>query len=82
MPDKNEIIEFAITAKMSRRWADQFCSMLKYMEYLGNLGSSKTVEFFCDGDGDFRPKFTLPLEIKTDIVPFPMENGNAFFDAG
>ena len=38
--------------------------MLKTMEYLGSVGVTRTIEFFSDGDGDFRPIFdwscTLP----------------------
>ena len=27
----------------------------KYWEYLGKIGSSREVAFYCDGDGNFRP---------------------------
>lgn len=33
--------------------------MFEYMQYLGNVGSSRTVSFFSDGDGNFRPKVTV-----------------------
>jgi hypothetical protein len=33
--------------------------MFKYMEYLGNTGSSRMCCFYSDGDGDFRPKVTI-----------------------
>lgn len=39
--------------------------MFKYMEYLGNIGSSRHCTFFADGDGSFRPKasFVYPIEL-------------------
>lgn len=39
--------------------------MFKYMEYLGNIGSSRTCSFFADGDGSFRPKvsFVYPEDL-------------------
>jgi len=39
--------------------------MFKYMEYLGDIGSSRHCTFFADGDGSFRPKasFVYPIEL-------------------
>jgi hypothetical protein len=39
--------------------------MFKYMEYLGNIGSSRMCSFYADGDGSFRPKvsFVYPIEL-------------------
>lgn len=56
--------EFNIKVKMEERWIHDFCSMLKMMESLGNVGSSKTIGIYSDGDGDFRPKF----EIDTNFI--------------
>ena len=39
-----------------------FMSMLKYMEMLGNNGSSRQVGIYSDGDGDFNPKFKTDIE--------------------
>lgn len=50
-------IKFNISVEMEERWADDFCSMLKWMESCGNIGHSSVVAFYSDGDGDFRPKF-------------------------
>lgn len=49
--------EFTITVKMEERWINHFYSLLKNMENLGNIGSSRLLGFYSDGDGDFRPKF-------------------------
>mgnify|MGYP003289544822 CR=1 FL=1 len=55
-------IEFNIKVTMNERWANDFCSMLKWMESCGNLGHSSIVGFYSDGDGDFRPKFEIDYE--------------------
>lgn len=33
--------------------------MFKYMQRLGNIGSSRWCSFFADGDGDFHPKINI-----------------------
>ena len=33
--------------------------MFKYMQYLGDVGSSRMCSFYADGDGDFRPKVSI-----------------------
>ena len=39
--------------------------MFKYMERLGNAGSSRNCTFFADGDGSFHPtaSFVYPIEL-------------------
>ena len=54
--------KLVIKAEMSERWIPYFFSMLKYMEYLGNIGSSRMVSLFSDGDGDFNPKFEFDID--------------------
>lgn len=49
--------KFTVDVEMEERWVPHFISMLNRMERLGNMGSSRTVGMFADGDGDFRPKF-------------------------
>lgn len=66
---------------MPDRWVPHFLGMLKRMEYLGRIGSSRKVTFYSDGDGDFRPAFTWNVDIKT-AGPRWEPDGNAFFDAG
>lgn len=55
--------------------------MFQYMEYLGQVGSSRWCSFMADGDGDFRPKvsFEYPEELPevkeiTGIVEWDDEN--------
>lgn len=53
---------FTIEVTMNERWVNDFCSMLHWMQSCGNLGHSSLVGFYADGDGDFRPKFTINTE--------------------
>jgi hypothetical protein len=43
--------------------------MFKYMEYLGNIGSSRNCTFFADGDGAFHPKASFVYPIDLPEVP-------------
>lgn len=81
MLDETEV-EFTIKVKMRRRWVSHFCSMLNYMEQLGNLGSSRKVGMFSDGDGDFRPKFKIDIPYKLVEPIDGEESGNHIYDAG
>lgn len=83
-------VTFNIKATMNERWIDDFCSMLKQMQWCGSVGSSKTIGLYADGDGDFRPKFEIDIEynttngiLKEDFYP---ENNNyipsVVYDAG
>lgn len=89
----HEKVTFTITCTMKRRWAVQFLGMLAYMQQLGSWGSSRTVAFFADGDGDFRPKFEWePTDLvavqgfdakKSMETPYHVwHDGDRFFDAG
>jgi hypothetical protein len=73
--------EFTITVKMQERWIPHFMSMLKYMEHLGDVGSSRPVGIYSDGDGDFRPKFETDIEW-AEKEPIINDNGNRLYDAG
>lgn len=58
----NKEVTFNIKATMNERWVEDFCSMLNWMQYCGNVGHSSVVGFYSDGDGDFRPKFEIDRE--------------------
>lgn len=77
------IKKFNISVEMEDRWVDCFCSMLKEMERLGDIGSSKIISIYSDGDGDFRPKFTIEEDYKT-VQPNIKTNSNDIkvYDAG
>jgi len=80
-------MKFTIEVEMKDRWVSTFISMLKYMEYLGNIGSSKCITIYSDGDGDFRPKFKFKgivgKHLNSDKIKFKeSKNGDRFYDAG
>lgn len=85
----NDTTKFTIECEMKTRWVPHFLGMLKKMEQLGGLGSSRPVGIYVDGDGDFRPKFkwddTMPEVAKPldDDKPgqSPRDKGY-MFDAG
>ena len=83
MIDRGDILnkKFTIEVEMEERWIDDFCSMLKEMERLGNIGSSKKVGIYSDGDGDFRPKFDIDTEYKT-VLPITNTSCEEIYDAG
>lgn len=76
----NEKVTFNITATMNKRWANTFCSMLKYMENCGEIGHSSGIRFYSDGDGDFRPKFDIDYSFEKDGYMFNDERIVGFND--
>lgn len=80
--NKEDEVEFLIKCRMRKRWVPHFQSMLKYMQHLGEVGSSREVTLFSDGDGDFRPKFKFNLEAE-EVDPISgEESGEHYYDAG
>lgn len=89
-------VTFNVKVTMNERWVDDFCSMLRYMEWCGNIGHSSLAGFYADGDGDFRPKFEIDREYelkegipKKKLIKRKEECGNensfipeVMFDAG
>ena len=78
-------VTFNIEVTMKDRWVDDFCSMLKWMEHCGAVGHSSFVGFYADGDGDFRPKFSIgtPFEQKEGIPKSKiLRKPEIMFDAG
>lgn len=75
-------LTFTVTCTMNARWAAQFLGMLTKMHQLGGWGSSRMIQFFSDGDGDFRPQFSwTPVE----GLPSPVRGRGEeelIFDAG
>lgn len=75
-------MKFTIEVEMKDRWVPHFLAMLKYMEQLGGLGSSRRVALYSDGDGDFRPKFKWDGSLPSDAKPFFDNGGDRMYDAG
>jgi len=74
--------EFTIKVTMENRWIPHFLAMLKYMEQLGNAGSSRRVSIYADGDGDFHPKFEWSEDLDSSAEPVKEHDGDRFYDAG
>lgn len=73
--------KFTVEVEMQDRWVPHFLGMLKYMERLGSIGSSRRVTFLSDGDGDFRPKFSWDVDVEP-AAPIHEEEGHRLYDAG
>lgn len=75
-------VKFKIEVEMDEHWKDIFLSMLSHMEKLGQLGCSRRVTLYSDGDGSFRPKFNPRIDYDY-INPIKVEkNGDVIFDYG
>lgn len=64
-----EMVKINLEITIPKRWLKKFVQMLDCMRWCGKTGASRTVAFYADGDGDFRP-FDFKIdgeEIKTDI---------------
>ena len=80
---KHETVTFNIKCTMNARWVPHFLAMLKYMQQLGGLGSSRKVTFYSDGDGDYRPKFEWDEKIlDSSAKPVEDHEGHRLYDAG
>ena len=75
-------ITFTVQCTMKRRWVPHFLGMLKKMQWLGSVGSSRDVTFMSDGDGDFRPKFSWDEVLPKAIVAEGKGPEQLYFDAG
>ena len=45
--------KFIVECEIPERWVNDFCSMLKTMEFYGKQGHSEVIGIYADGDGDF-----------------------------
>jgi len=79
---KSDRVVFTIKVTMEKRWVPHFLAMLKYMQKLGSLGSSRRVALYSDGDGDFCPKFKWSKKLPSAAIPIEDNNGNRLYDAG
>ena len=77
----DENVTFTLTLTMRKRWAPQFMAMLQRMKELGNMGSSRHVTLFADGDGDFRPTFESDTVFPI-VQPVGEKDGDQTYDAG
>ncbi len=79
----SETTTFTIICTMRSRWVSTFLGMLRRMQYLGAIGSSREVGIYSDGDGDFRPVFKWGDDLPEPADPVnETEGGYVLFDAG
>ena len=72
---------FTIHCEMKERWVAPFLSMLRRMQYLGGIGSSRVVALYADGDGDFQPHFKWDNDLPADRGPARECAGDYTYDA-
>lgn len=51
----NDLIKINLEITIPKRWLNKFMQMLDCMRWFSRNGASRTVAFYADGDGDFRP---------------------------
>ena len=84
----SENITLNLQISIPKRWVNKFLQMLDCMKWCGNVGASRTVAFYADGDGDFRPKFKINTEWeKTPGIwrkdrDRPLPGMEVYYDAG
>lgn len=81
---QNEVVEFDVHCRMKKCWANEFLSLLNEMQRLGNMGCSRIRGLYCDGDGDFKPKFTHNFGEFTETKPLVDKDDEdvLYWDAG
>lgn len=87
MTNPRETVKFNIECEMRPRWILIFCAMLKKMQYLGSIGSSREVAIYSDGDRDFNPKFKWDEKVCADsslavVKEYKKERDGILYDAG
>lgn len=74
--------EFIIKCKMPERWVPSFLGMLDFMVHSGQIGTSRMIRFYSDGDGDFHPSFDWDTPIQPVGPAFYDGLDDPVFDAG
>jgi hypothetical protein len=75
-------MKFTLRCEVPTRWVPHFLGILKRMQMLGSIGSSRHVTIYSDGDGDFRPRFEWDEDLPEPAKPHREHGGDTLFDAG
>lgn len=51
-----EMVKVKLEFTVSKRWLKKIIALLSCLKYCGDVGTSRTIGFYADGDGDFRIK--------------------------
>jgi hypothetical protein len=73
---------FTIDCELPERWVNDFCSFLKQLERNGKIGHSSLIGFYADGDGDFRPKFSINVDYTETEGRGTSRTPEVMYDAG
>jgi len=65
---RDDDITFNVQCTMRESEAAYFLALLDEMEFYGTIGHSQYVEFYCDGDGAFRPRFIVSGSFSKDTL--------------
>lgn len=58
--ENDNMITLHVTiSNIDQSTANDFLKMFAFMEYCGNVGTTRTMRGFLDGDGHFRPKIKV-----------------------
>jgi hypothetical protein len=73
--------KFIVECEIPERWVNDFCSMLKTMEFYGKQGHSEIIGIYADGDGDFKPRFNIKTDFEKTSYLEKYSNAT-IYDAG
>ena len=55
METNDKVVKLNLEITIPKRWVTKFLQFLNCLRWCGQQGTSRTVAFYADGDGDFRP---------------------------
>ena len=67
----SERIKMTVEMEVTEPQALALQAMFKYWNYLGNVGGSREVTFYVDGDGNFKPRCSISFD--NDILELTKE---------
>lgn len=84
----NERIKMLVEMEVTKAQGLALKAMFEYWNTLSNIGSSRDVAFYCDGDGNFHPKCKVIFdgnipELTDELRKLAVKtehNGNRFYD--
>lgn len=59
----SESSSFGLFIDVKDRWRQELLDMLDSMQACGDMGCSREITFYADGDGDFRPRFAFDTSL-------------------
>ena len=78
----SERIKMRVEMEVTVPQALSLQAMFKYWNYLASAGGSREVAFYCDGDGDFKPKCFVSFDGDIPELTKEMESIAIIKDSG